>query len=82
MTFGEDWGWGVLKEECARILDVYCEVGGNFIDIVNCYIDGLSELIIGELLGEDCDEFVLVTKFGFLMCGVMELVLVISGGRL
>jgi aryl-alcohol dehydrogenase-like predicted oxidoreductase len=32
MTFGEDWGWGAAKQECARILDAYAEAGGNFVD--------------------------------------------------
>jgi NAD(P)-dependent dehydrogenase (short-subunit alcohol dehydrogenase family) len=37
MTFGEDWGWGAPKEECARILDAFVEAGGNFIDTANAY---------------------------------------------
>jgi aryl-alcohol dehydrogenase-like predicted oxidoreductase len=67
MTFGEDWGWGAPKEECARILDAYREAGGNFIDTANRYTDGSSESILGELLGEDRDELVLATKFGLSM---------------
>jgi aryl-alcohol dehydrogenase-like predicted oxidoreductase len=50
MTFGEDWGWGAPKEECARILDAFAEARGNFIDTANAYTDGTSERIVGELV--------------------------------
>src|SRR5215203_1491243 len=29
MTFGDDWGWGAPKEECARIVDAFGEAGGT-----------------------------------------------------
>jgi len=32
MTFGEDWGWGAPKEESEKILRVFADSGGNFID--------------------------------------------------
>ena len=67
MTFGEDWGWGAPKEECARILDAYAAAGGNFIDTANRYTDGSSEAILGELIAPDRERWVLATKYGLSM---------------
>jgi aryl-alcohol dehydrogenase-like predicted oxidoreductase len=67
MTFGEDWGWGAPKEECARILDAYAAAGGNFIDTANRYTDGSSEAIVGELIAADRERWVLATKYGLSM---------------
>jgi aryl-alcohol dehydrogenase-like predicted oxidoreductase len=64
MTFGEDWGWGAPKEECARILDAYAAAGGNFIDTSNRYTEGSSESILGELIAPDRERWVLATKYG------------------
>jgi aryl-alcohol dehydrogenase-like predicted oxidoreductase len=64
MTFGEDWGWGAPKDECARILDAFGEAGGNFIDTANRYTEGTSERIVGELIASDRDHWVLATKYG------------------
>ena len=63
MTFGEDWGWGAPKDECARILDAYAEAGGNFIDTANLYTNGTSERIVGELIAPERDRWVLATKY-------------------
>jgi aryl-alcohol dehydrogenase-like predicted oxidoreductase len=63
MTFGEDWGWGAPKEECAAILDAFAAAGGNFIDTANRYTDGSSEAILGELIASDRDRWVLATKY-------------------
>ncbi|GAB7044732.1 MULTISPECIES: aldo/keto reductase [Catenuloplanes] len=63
LTFGEDWGFGVDRTTSARLLDVYAEAGGNFIDTANFYTDGDSERIVGELLRGRRDQFVLATKF-------------------
>jgi hypothetical protein len=63
MTFGEDWGWGALKVECARILEAYAESGGNFVDIANFYTNGTSERIVGELIAHERDHWVLATKY-------------------
>jgi aryl-alcohol dehydrogenase-like predicted oxidoreductase len=67
MTFGEDWGWGAPKEECARILDAYAAAGGNFIDTANRYTDGTSETFLGELLEGDRERWVLATKYALSM---------------
>jgi aryl-alcohol dehydrogenase-like predicted oxidoreductase len=42
MTFGEDWGWGSLKEESRKVYDAFLEAGGNFIDTANVYTSGTS----------------------------------------
>ena len=67
MTFGEDWGWGAPKDECARILEAYAGAGGNFIDTANRYTDGTSESIVGELIEGDRERWVLATKYGLNM---------------
>jgi aryl-alcohol dehydrogenase-like predicted oxidoreductase len=63
MTFGEDWGWGAPREECARILDAFAAAGGNFVDTSNRYTDGSSETILGELIAPDRERWVLATKY-------------------
>jgi aryl-alcohol dehydrogenase-like predicted oxidoreductase len=64
MTFGEDWGWGAPKHECARILEAYAAAGGNFIDTSNRYTNGTSETVLGELIAGDRERWVLATKYG------------------
>src|SRR5215470_1658010 len=63
MTFGEEWGWGVGKEDAKKIYEAYREAGGNFIDTANLYTQGTSERILGELLQGQRDEVVLATKY-------------------
>lgn len=63
MTFGEDWGWGAPPEECRRMFDAYAEAGGNVIDTAVNYTNGASEKLVGELLGQDRDHFVVSTKY-------------------
>jgi aryl-alcohol dehydrogenase-like predicted oxidoreductase len=63
MTFGENWGWGAPPEECRRMLDVFLDSGGNFVDTASNYTDGSSERILGELLDGRRDEVVLATKY-------------------
>lgn len=63
MTFGEDWGWGAAKEECRRMLELYVEAGGNFIDTANNYTNGTSESFVGELCAAERDRYVIATKY-------------------
>ncbi len=63
MTFGTDWGWGADAEECGRIVRTFAEAGGNFVDTSNNYTDGSSERILGELLQQDRDRWVIATKY-------------------
>jgi aryl-alcohol dehydrogenase-like predicted oxidoreductase len=60
-TFGVE-SWGASREDAARMLDLYTEAGGNFVDTANVYGAGRSEECVGELLTGRRDEFVLATK--------------------
>lgn len=63
MTFGEDWGWGAGEDACREMLDQYVDAGGNFIDTANKYTNGTSEELVGRLVGDDRDRFVVATKY-------------------
>ncbi|KAA0939326.1 aldo/keto reductase [Streptomyces apricus] len=63
MTFGEEWGWGADPRTSARLLDVYADAGGNFVDTANVYTGGSSESIVGRALQGRRDRFVLSTKY-------------------
>src|SRR5438046_9632862 len=63
MTFGEKGGWGASREESRRMLDLYLDRGGNFVDMASNYTDGQSETFLGELLGDRCERIVLATKY-------------------
>ena len=63
MTFGEDWGWGAREEECRRIFERYTHAGGNFVDTANNYTDGSSERIVGRLVADERERFVVATKY-------------------
>ena len=63
MTFGTDWGWGADADESRRIFDRYVEVGGNFVDTASNYTGGSSERIVGELIRERRESFVVATKY-------------------
>jgi len=63
MTFGEEWGWGVNKEESKKVFDLYAEADGNFIDTANRYTEGTSEEYVGEFIKTDRDHFVIATKY-------------------
>ena len=63
MTFGEDWGWGAGEDACREIFDRYVDAGGNFVDTANKYTNGTSEELVGRLVGDDRDRFVVATKY-------------------
>jgi aryl-alcohol dehydrogenase-like predicted oxidoreductase len=63
MTFGGEWGWGAERDACARMVDLYEEAGGNFVDTANNYTSGSSETLVGELLEGRRDRFVVATKY-------------------
>jgi aryl-alcohol dehydrogenase-like predicted oxidoreductase len=63
MTFGNQGGVGAPFEECRRMVDAYSDAGGNVIDTAINYRGGASEEILGELLADRRDRFVLATKF-------------------
>ncbi len=63
MTFGDAWGWGADDAETARIFEAYVEAGGNFVDTACNYTDGQSEQLVGQLVKEDRERFVVATKY-------------------
>ncbi len=63
MTFGEAWGWGASADECRRMFDAFVEAGGNFVDTACNYTDGQSEEIVGRLVAQDRERFVVATKY-------------------
>src|SRR5258708_29259377 len=65
MSFGTEWGWGTEINEGSKVLDLYIDNGGNFVDTANFYTHGSSEKMLGELLGEKRQQIVLSTKYTF-----------------
>jgi aryl-alcohol dehydrogenase-like predicted oxidoreductase len=64
MTFGENWGWGASADESKRIIDIFMNAGGNFIDTANIYTNGMAETILGEAITPDRrGRVVLATKY-------------------
>src|SRR3954471_24978920 len=63
MTFGDQGGVGAPIEECRKIVDAYAGAGGNMIDTAINYRGGASEEIVGELLKDQRERFVLSTKY-------------------
>lgn len=62
MTFG----WRADKKESHRMLSMFLENGGNFIDTADVYGQGESERIIGEWIRNvDREELVIATKVRF-----------------
>src|SRR5712672_1212302 len=60
MTCGTEWGWGTEKNEARKMLDLYIDNGGNFVDTANVYTNGSSEKMLGEFLGEKRQQIVRV----------------------
>ena len=63
MTFGERWGWGAALDESRRMVDLFVDRGGNFVDTASNYTDGESEEQLGELLAGRRERIVLATKY-------------------
>jgi len=58
--------WGNDAKSAARIIDIFLEAGGNFIDTANIYGGGLSEGIIGDAIKDKKrDAIILATKCFF-----------------
>ncbi len=62
MTFGMP-DWGTDRAEAEKMLALYADAGGNFIDTANFYAGGESERMLGELLGERRQRMVVATKY-------------------
>ena len=68
MTFGEEWGWGSDVETSNKVISMYREHGGNFLDTANMYTKGHSEVVIGDYFESgpgkgQRDRTVIATKF-------------------
>jgi aryl-alcohol dehydrogenase-like predicted oxidoreductase len=63
MTFGTDWGWGADEATCRAMVERFVEAGGTFFDTANNYTNGSSERILGALLAEERDRYVIATKY-------------------
>ncbi|MGO4170040.1 aldo/keto reductase [Novosphingobium sp. YAF33] len=65
MTFRVGAGaWGSSDEEARRMVDLYIDRGGNFIDTADFYGQmGQSEVLLGELLKGRRDRLVVSTKY-------------------
>src|ERR1700687_2177952 len=61
--FGQTWGYGAPPEDVKRILAAYADAGGNFIDTADNYQHGVSETLIGDVVGPSRDDFVIASKF-------------------
>jgi aryl-alcohol dehydrogenase-like predicted oxidoreductase len=63
-TFGTNWGpLGSDQEESRKILDVFLDDGGNFLDTSNRYQEGQSEEFLGEFIHPNRDRLVIGTKY-------------------
>ncbi len=67
MTFGTEWGWGADRVAAERLLAIYLDAGGNFVDTADGYTGGTSEEIIGQYLAESGrrERVVLGSKYTF-----------------
>lgn len=68
MNFGMP-GWGCDEDEAQRILAVYSDAGGNFLDTANIYAGGDSERILGRPVAGRRSEFVIASKVGLTLPG-------------
>ena len=50
--------------EASRVIfDAFVAAGGTTFDTSNLYQDGQAETVLGELLGRDRDDYVVITKY-------------------
>ena len=72
MTFGPGADWSRSEAEARAVFDAYAEAGGNFIDTANMYTDGESERIVGRLVAQDRERFVISTKYANALPGKQD----------
>ena len=56
MSFGSEWGWGIEINEARKMLDLYIDNGGNFVDTANFYTNGSSEKMLGDCLERNASK--------------------------
>jgi aryl-alcohol dehydrogenase-like predicted oxidoreductase len=62
MVFGEKSSRGTDQRTAEQIIHKYLEVGGNFIDTADAYVEGRSEEIVGTAVKGYRDQVILATK--------------------
>jgi hypothetical protein len=62
-NFGTAPGAGAGPEQARAIFNAFAEAGGTFIDSADHYQGGQAEILLGDLLAADRDQFVLATKY-------------------
>ena len=62
--FGGEWGQTFTTEKVAQLLRRARELGINLIDTAECYGDHLSESLIGQVVQNERDSWIIATKFG------------------
>ncbi|MFE2431291.1 aldo/keto reductase [Streptomyces sp. NPDC059373] len=62
-NFGTAPGAGAGPEQARAIFDAFAEAGGTFIDSADHYQGGQAEIVLGDLLAADRDQFVVATKY-------------------
>jgi aryl-alcohol dehydrogenase-like predicted oxidoreductase len=62
MTMGQHREWATPPDDCRRMIDMYADAGGNFLDTANIYH---SEEVVGECIADRRDRFVVSTKYTF-----------------
>jgi len=56
MSFGTEWGWGIEINEARKMLDLYFDNGGNFVDTANFYTTGHPRRCWENRLGEEAGK--------------------------
>ncbi len=67
MSFGDEWGFGADEPTSHRVLSLYADAGGNFLDTANKYHGGQTEEIVGRWLPGRRDRIVVATKYTLAM---------------
>lgn len=63
MTFGPGADWSRSEAQSRAVFEAYSEAGGNFIDTANMYTAGESERIVGRLIADARERYVIATKY-------------------
>jgi aryl-alcohol dehydrogenase-like predicted oxidoreductase len=50
-------------EASRQVFEAFVAAGGTTFDTSNLYQDGQAETVLGELLGRDRDDYVVITKY-------------------
>lgn len=62
-NFGTGWGHGADRDESRRLFDGFTAAGGNFIDAADSYQFGEAEILLGDFIAANRDDFVITSKY-------------------